>query len=101
MNLKKLNLGLVALLLGFGLVMTQSAFTKKNTPNYGKDENGNWHLITGLTQVGSTTEPGTNQYRCLDEVSVCKAYFNYSDPMQNASDYESGSDEAGVIEIGN
>jgi hypothetical protein len=26
MNLRKLNLGLVALLLGFGLVMTQSAF---------------------------------------------------------------------------
>lgn len=34
MNLKKLNLGLVALLLGFGLVITQSAFTKKTTGLY-------------------------------------------------------------------
>jgi hypothetical protein len=31
MNFKKLNLGLVALILGFGLVITQSAFKSPNT----------------------------------------------------------------------
>lgn len=101
MNLKKLNLGLVALLLGFGLVMTQSAFKAKTTPNYGKDSSGNWHLITGMTQVDLLTEPGENQYRCLDQNNVCKAYFNYSNPAQNATNFEPGSEEADVIEIGN
>lgn len=102
MNLKKLNLGLVALVLGFGLVLTQSAFTPKTTtPNYAKDSNGNWHLITGLTQVNSETEPGENQYRCIESASICKAYFSYPNPMPNATDFELGSEESGVVEIGN
>jgi len=34
MNFQKIKLGLVALVLGFGLVVTQSAFTAKTNYNY-------------------------------------------------------------------
>lgn len=56
MNLRKLNLGLVALLLGFGLVLTQSAFTPKeqatryryvNNTATDIDQVSSWEPITG------------------------------------------------------
>jgi hypothetical protein len=69
MNLKKLNLGLVALILGFGLVITQSAFTTKQKQTdklWGRTANG-WIEF-------SATNPETN-YECDPDPDICKALY--------------------------
>ena len=81
MNLKKLNVGLVALVLGFGLVVTQSAFKSSKADMYGKVISGashSWEPLAGLTEyTGSVSNPlPDNTYRCLLEpTETCTAEF--------------------------
>ncbi|RZM21180.1 MAG: hypothetical protein EOO88_34055 [Pedobacter sp.] len=81
MNLRKLNVGLVALVLGFGLVVTQSAFTpaKSNATLYGKvlvtpSNPSGWVDLTGMTEDNSSPYQD-NSYRCEQSEEVCKAQF--------------------------
>lgn len=70
MNFKKLNLGLVALVLGFGLVVTQSAFTtpKQTTSSFWRynldSETG---ALSGFnyTKITDPEAPG-----CADEQEI-------------------------------
>lgn len=94
MNLKKLNVGLVALLLGFGLVVTQSAFKSAKLQEYGKLETspGNhiWVDIASLDYVSPENELEEGQYTCDDsEIENCTAFFE-SQPMPNTPDPENG-----------
>lgn len=79
MNLRKLNLGLVALLLGFGLVMTQSAFTPKQNVyaiEYGY-LGGQWIDI-------NSTPPTGKEYKCVEtEEQICTYMFegDPNDPL--------------------
>ncbi|WP_145860898.1 hypothetical protein [Pedobacter suwonensis] len=62
--LKKINLGLVALVLGFGLIATQSAFTTKTfgTLYHYKDSNGtindqaSWEPVAGAPSFSCSEE---------------------------------------------
>ncbi|RYD94591.1 MAG: hypothetical protein EOP54_17255 [Sphingobacteriales bacterium] len=75
MNLRKLNYGLVALVLGFGLVVTQSAFKPSNnlkTTKYGYDIHNPSNPWVDLT--GKSIENG--DYRCNEPlVETCVAEF--------------------------
>lgn len=75
MNLKKLNLGLVALLLGFGLVITQSAFTSKSEQRnfqYGQLADGSW------------VEIDNDLYECVESERICKGTFSSPNPSPEA-----------------
>lgn len=75
MNLRKLNLGLVALLLGFGLVVTQSAFTPKQNVNaieYGYLD-GQWVDV-------NSTPPTGQEYSCDDTLEQVCTYMFEGDP---------------------
>lgn len=72
-NLKKL-LPLFALILGFGLVFTQSAFKPTANPQnhqYAKNVNGEWIEIDDETYV------------CNESDDICKGTFSYSNPLPN------------------
>jgi hypothetical protein len=70
--LKKINLGLVALVLGFGLIATQSAFTTVGTLYHYKDANGpiyqeaSWELVSGVPTFSCSEE---NVLPCTIEVT--------------------------------
>lgn len=75
MNLRKLNLGLVALVLGFGLVITQSAFSPKSNPQnhqYGKTSTGEW------------IELDEERYECDFSDDICTGTFSYTNPLPGA-----------------
>lgn len=99
MNLKKLNVGLVALLLGFGLVWTQSAFTEKTTM-YGKTIVGSdvhWVSLDGLLPYSGSGPLPQGYYRCnIDETSTCLGEFS-SPPEIN--DTPTGLETEGVFEV--
>lgn len=88
MNLRKLNLGLVALLLGFGLVLTQSAFTPTKKANmYGKtyvSGDVHWVSLDGLEEFTGTGPLPSGKYRCNpNDLEICSAEFS-SPPAVNA-----------------
>ncbi|SFA60120.1 hypothetical protein SAMN04488511_12522 [Pedobacter suwonensis] len=53
--LKKINLGLVALVLGFGLIATQSAFTTKSTTFWAYQPNANNNLRDYTKYIHTST----------------------------------------------
>jgi len=71
MNLRKLNLGLVALVLGFGLVMTQSAF--KSASNLKGAPTDYYFNGSDYTQAGDWDLSQDNEFTCVSETTVpCK-----------------------------
>lgn len=77
-NLKKL-LPVFALVLGLGLVFTQSAFKAKTGDMYGKTYSGSdviWIPLTELTEDNESEELPLGTYRCeFDEEEICTAEF--------------------------
>ena len=78
-NLRKL-LPLFALVLGIGLVFTQSAFKSTTTTEYGYDPNNStglavngWVDLTLLVEDNGSQTPGT--YGCDVSAEVCKGLF--------------------------
>lgn len=69
MNLKKLNLGLVALLLGFGLVITQSAFKAKTVDTHEWQKYNRDGSPNGTPVLGDENGPFANQ--CTGDQEVC------------------------------
>lgn len=63
---KKFNLGLAALVLGFGLIATQSAFTAKTTTYY------HYKTANGPVDQTSSWEPsaGPTSFECSGEEEV-------------------------------
>jgi len=99
MNFSKIKKPVFAAIAAALLVVGGSAFKPALVDNYGKDASGNWHSLAGLTPVSPTTEPEAGEYRCIaDEVEVCTAEFSYSNPAQNASDYDSST--PGIFDLG-
>ncbi|MCY1515164.1 hypothetical protein D9M68_497400 [compost metagenome] len=96
-NLKKW-LPVLALILGLGLVMTQSAFkpSKKDMVEYGKIQTVSgieWVNLSGLTYVDPFNDLEEDQYTC-DEIEneYCTAFFDVNDPPQpNDLDPENGT----------
>ena len=74
MNTQKLKLGLVALVVGFGLVITQSAFTPKT--------NAQNHQYAQL-QDGTWVEPNDELFECVVSQRICKGTFSYTNPAPN------------------
>lgn len=76
--LKKINLGLAALVLGFGLIATQSAFTTVGTLYHYKDANGlikeeaSWEPVSGATSFTCSEE---NVLPCTIEVTGSLAAY--------------------------
>lgn len=70
----KLNLAVIALLLGTGAAYAQSALVKNADPNYANDggtlSSPNWIPLT----LPKGTAPGT--YRCSGGSNVCSAFFS-------------------------
>lgn len=98
-NLKKF-LPLLALVLGLGLVMTQSAFTKK-TEMYGKtydeEENVHWVSLEGLTPYNGPGSLPQGTYRCnFSEDETCTAEFS-TPPSDN--DVPTGIEIDGIFEV--
>ena len=77
MNFQKIKLGLVALVLGFGLVVTQSAFTPKfvatHFNNAAPSMPVDWQPL-GSKVIG----PDPGQYSCVEdeELRPCTANYN-------------------------
>lgn len=100
-NLKKL-LPVFALVLGLGLVFTQSAFKSGTTAMYGKVigvGTHDWEPLTGLTEfTGSDEDPLTeNTYRCLASPSTtCTAEF---DAPPVTDEVESAAISNGIFEF--
>lgn len=71
---KKINFGLVALIVGFGLVVTQSAFTptSRTAKEYGKQVDPITNVITWVDVSNLTL--GTD-YRC-NTGDLCTAIFD-------------------------
>lgn len=77
MNLRKLNLGLVALLLGFGLVITQSAFTNTDEVEYGYFD-GVWYNL-------ADSPPPGKEYFCKPSTEVCTQIYSGGAPDQGGT----------------
>lgn len=77
MNLRKLNLGLVALVLGFGLVLTQSAFTNTDESEYG-NFNGVWYNL-------ADPPPPGKEYFCEPSTTVCTQIYSGGAPDQGGT----------------
>jgi len=88
--LKKFNLGLVALILGFGLIATQSAFTVKATSYY------HYKTANGPVHEPSSWEPAAapSSFECSGEPEVpCTIGIETS-----LSTYLSGKDNQAVLD---
>lgn len=74
---RKMSIPVIALLLGIGIVTTQSAFKPQvNDPNWGFD-GVDYHYIGDRTMDNSEDpEPGT--YSCLGEENICAGYYSGS-----------------------
>ncbi len=87
---KKFNLGLAALLLGFGLIASQSAFTNKKTTYYHyKTTNGPVNQTSSWEPAGSPTA-----FQCSGDPEVpCTIGIETS-----LSTYLSGKDNQAVLD---
>lgn len=90
MNLKKVSLGLVALLLGFGLVVTQSAF-KTVVSAAGHAPVDYYFNGSDYTQASDWDTTQDTEFICTSETAVpCKITVPENTTLQDYLDLHSG-----------
>lgn len=94
----KINLPLMALLLGVCLIFTQSAFKgKRDTILYGRvviEDEVTWQDLTTAT-IDSSLPYAHNSYRCTPATGICTAEFDDTNPPIDNSSTPTGSETTG------
>jgi|GEM_PF-4605542 len=82
-TMKKIQLGILTLGLGFITINSLSSFTNRADSLYGND-NGTWKSLEGFTEAEDPENVQPGEYACLGNQDVCTAEMETpSDPPEN------------------